>query len=120
MDNERKEIVVAAAQKIADHAGKKTVALDVSGISGYTDYLIITTVQSYAQLQGLMGMLDDFLSQYDVQTRNPTKRPKDDQWAYIDCGDFVVHIMRPEARSFYELERLWHEAEILYSQTEDA
>ncbi|WP_041397994.1 ribosome silencing factor [Spirochaeta africana] len=120
MKYDTQKIVTEAAEKIAEQAGKKTVALNVSAISGYTDYLIITTVQSHAQLQGLMNMLDDFLAAHDVQTRNPTKRPKDDQWAYVDCGDFVIHIMRPEARTFYELERLWHEAEVVYSQSADA
>lgn len=115
---ETKQAVIDAAQLIADHAGTGTVALDVGPISGYTDFLIVTTVQSHAQLQGLMKYLDGFLGERNIQSRNPTKRPKDDQWAYVDCGDFVIHIMRPEARSFYELEKLWHEAEIIYSQAD--
>lgn len=118
MNSQTRNIVTAAAEFIAEQVGTGTVALDVSRISGYTDYLIITTVQSQAQLQGLMSGLDKLLSSHDVTSKNPTKRPSDDQWAYVDCGDFVIHIMRPEARSFYDLERLWHEAEVIYKQSE--
>ncbi|WP_460054876.1 ribosome silencing factor [Spirochaeta dissipatitropha] len=118
MKDQTRKIVTAVAEFIAEQVGAGTVALDVSKISGYTDYLIITTVQSQAQLQGLMSGLDKELSSHDVTSKNPTKRPNDDQWAYVDCGDFVIHIMRPEARSFYDLERLWHEAEVVYKQSE--
>ena len=120
MNDTMHTVTVQAAELIADHVGQKTIALDVSRVAGFTDYLIVTTVQSYAQLQGLMATIDDFLAQHEIDTLNPTKRPKDDQWAYIDCGNLVIHVMRPEARTFYELEKVWHEAEVLFSQPEIA
>ena len=116
MDTNDTQTVVQLAEVIAQQVGENTMAIDVKKISGFTDFLIITSVQSFAQLQGVMNRIDDFLREHGIESDTPTKRPKDDQWACVDCGFMVIHIMRPEARSFYELEQLWHEGTVIYSQ----
>ena len=116
MADDIRQLVIDTASLIAEAAGTQTIAIDVAELSGVSDYMIVTTVQSYAQLQGLMSRLDQSLTEAGIQPRNPTKRPKDDMWAYIDCGNFIIHIMRPEARSFYELEKLWREGTVLFQQ----
>ena len=41
------------------------------------------------------------------------KSPDGDDWNLIDIGTVVVHLMSQDARSFYELEKLWHMGEVL-------
>jgi ribosome-associated protein len=38
------------------------------------------------------------------------------RWVLIDFVDFVVHLFHPEARAFYQLERLWSDAPVVVSQ----
>jgi ribosome-associated protein len=43
-----------------------------------------------------------------------------DDWKLLDCGDFVVHLMSSRAREFYDLEKLWFQAERTEVKAPDA
>ncbi|MBN1519951.1 MAG: ribosome silencing factor [Spirochaetales bacterium] len=100
------------AQVIADHNGGNTVVLDLGGKAAWTDFFVIATATSTAHMRGLLRHVDEALG---VQGYAPTRRPQpadDEEWCLVDFGDFVVHIMSQNARTFYELESLWFEASV--------
>jgi ribosome-associated protein len=49
-----------------------------------------------------------------LDPRQSHKRDDDSGWLLLDCGSIIVHIMLEELRSFYELEKLWFDAPIIY------
>jgi ribosome-associated protein len=106
-------IALEAARLLSDHKGEETVVLDISAISSFADYFVITTARSSAHLAGLHRELGEFLHGQGLRAYNRHKSRPETGWLLIDCGDLVVHVMEAEQRSFYDLERLWFKAERL-------
>ncbi len=103
-----KENVLEIARLLEDHKGQDTIALYIGKQSSFTDYFIITTVNSEAHLKGLNRELMNYLSSKSIKPFHRTKGISEENWLLIDCGDFVIHLMNSEMRKFYELERLWY------------
>ncbi len=106
-----KETALEAARLIADHKGDDTVVLDISDISAFADFFIISTARSSAHVQGLLRELTAFFHLKGIHPRHPHKARPEKGWILLDCGDFVIHLMEKEQRDFYDLERLWFKAE---------
>lgn len=85
---------------------KDIVVLDVKGKASFTDLMIIASGTSDRHLKAMANELhveakaagNPPLSTEGEDTRN---------WVLVDLGDIVVHLMRPETRDLYEIEKLW-------------
>lgn len=97
---------------VADKKGHDTVMLNLKGISMVTDYFLITTGNSTTQVKAIADHLDEKLGSVGIPILR-IEGLSEAKWVLIDCGDLVVHIMTPEQRDFYNLERLWGDAEVL-------
>lgn len=97
------------ARLIADGKGKSVVLLDVSGISSATDYFIIATTMSTAHCQALRRQAEAYVQQAGLHTHDVRRKtPDGSDWNLVDLGNITVHLMSEDARSFYDLETLWH------------
>lgn len=108
------EAVFGCAGYLAEHNGGDTIVLDLRKLSTWTDFFIVTSATSSVHLKGLAKHAEDYLGPLGI---SPLRRPRladDEQWCLLDFGDFVVHIMAAEARAFYELDKLWFEAELTH------
>jgi ribosome-associated protein len=112
------EEVKAVADFLAQEKGKETVALDLRPQGGFTDYFIVTTSRSEAHQRGLIRRLHEHLRELGIDPRQSHRRGEDVGWSLLDCDDLVIHVMSPTMREFYDLEKLWFEAEVLYRQPE--
>ena len=81
--------------------------LDISGVSDVADYFVIATVRSSTHLLGVYGYLMEYLKRQQLEPLTRSKRVRDNPWLLIDLGTIVVHLMEPDIRAFYELEKLW-------------
>jgi ribosome-associated protein len=86
------------------------VLLDVSQVTILADYFVICSANSERQLNALSGDLSKQLK-VDVGRPLAVEGESESGWVLIDYGDVVVHLFLPEARSFYDLEGLWHQAQ---------
>ena len=103
------EKAVEIAKLIMDGKGDDVVLLNVSELNSWTDYFVIATVTSSAQCQGLCKQIKDYIKQNDLEIHTTNRKsPDGDDWNLIDLGVIVVHLMSEQARSFYDLEKLWH------------
>ena len=107
---------VLLAQAVLEKHAEDIWVLDVRKLSTVTDYFVIGTVGSVRQLKAVSEHLDAVLAQrrervwhVEGATRTNTLH-HEPQWALLDCGDVVVHLMDARARSLYQLERLWGDA----------
>ena len=94
---------------------REVVALDVRAFSSITDFHIIAEASSVTRLRGLYRQVSDLLQEKGLSVRQRPSRGDESGWILLDCEEVVVHLMLSEQRSFYELEKLWFEAELIYS-----
>ena len=75
--------------------------------SSWTDAFVIGTVNSVGHLKGVVHQLWDEINDLGLKVNNRHKTPGDDGWELIDCGEIVIHLMSPDLREFYNLEKLF-------------
>ncbi len=104
MKSEQLAELVAAA--LDDVKARDTVVLDVRGMTGVTDYMVVTSGTSNRHVKSLAANVVDEAKQKDMR---PIGVEGDNvgEWVLVDFGDVVVHVMLPDARAFYDIERLW-------------
>ena len=103
------EKAIEIAKLMEDGKGNDVTLLDISGLNSWTDYFVIVTVNSSAHWQGLYKQIKEYIKDNDLEIHvTNRKSPDGDDWNLIDLGAIVVHLMSESARSFYDLEKLWH------------
>ncbi len=101
------EQTIALVQNaLEDMKAKEIVVLDVQGRSTVTDYMIIASGTSRRHV---LSVAEEVVIQVKQAGLMPlgTEGQEAGDWVLVDLGDVVVHVMMPDARSFYDLERLW-------------
>ncbi len=98
-----RELVHSALE---DMKARDITELDVRGKSSVTDYMVIASGTSKRHV---MSVAQDVLEKVKEAGMLPvgTEGQSVGDWILVDLGDIVVHVMMPDARSFYDLERLW-------------
>ena len=82
------------------------IAIDLRGKSSVTDVMIIASGRSARHVSALSDHLLKLLKDRGAGRARVEGLPQAD-WVLIDIGDIVVHLFRPEVRSFYSLEKMW-------------
>lgn len=107
-----REKAIEIAKLMEDGKGKDVVLLNISELNSWTDYFVIVTVNSSVHWQGLLKDVKNYIKDNDLEIHLTNKKsPDGDDWNLIDLGSIVVHLMSESARSFYDLEKLWHAGE---------
>lgn len=99
-----KETVVHALEDIK---GKDIRIIDVRGKTSVTDIIVIASGTSTRQVKSLA---DNVVVKAKEQGLRPLGVEGDDSgWVLVDLGEVVVHVMLPEVRDYYNIEKLWGE-----------
>lgn len=80
--------------------------LNVSQLTSITDYMIICSGRSSRHVKAIAETLMETMKAKGTSSLGAHGVDSGD-WALIDFGDFVVHVMQPDSRAFYNLEGLW-------------
>ncbi len=100
------DLVVGAAD---DLKARDLVALDLRGLTDATDCFVIASGTSDAHVRGIAQAVLERLEGAGVRAHHVEGLPVG-RWVLLDFVDVVVHLFHPEARAFYQLERLWTDA----------
>lgn len=100
---ELNSIVVSALE---DLKAQDVSVLDVVSMSDVMDTLVIATGTSSRHVKSLAGNVVDELKKRDFRPIGVEGMEASD-WVLVDYGSVVVHVMLPQARQFYDLEKLW-------------
>ena len=87
--------------------------IDLRHLSSVTDFFVIATASSARQMGAVTEHLEEALRNVGAAVEHVEgmdAAPGEFSWVLIDCGDTVVHLFSPSARTFYQLERLWGDA----------
>ena len=103
---------VACAVRTA-HAKKAidVVVLDLRKADGFTDYFVICTGATSRQIRAIADGVEETLKLELGERPALAEGVKKSEWVLLDYFSFVVHIFSRECRAFYDLERLWGNAE---------
>jgi ribosome-associated protein len=98
---------------VDDKKGEDLIALDVRELVGYTDYLVIATARNERQAKAIHDEVHVRLKRDEALLPARTEGEAEGRWVLVDYLDCVLHVMVPEMRDRYRLEKLWGEAERL-------
>ncbi|MEW4468666.1 ribosome silencing factor [Parasphingorhabdus sp. JC815] len=92
-------------KSLDDNQAQDIVSIPLEGKSNIADHMIIAEGRSTRQVASMAQKLAEHIKQAGGEARIEGLANAD--WVLIDAGDVIVHIFRPEVRSFYNLERMW-------------
>ena len=101
--------VLQAASLALDRKAEDVVALDLRGISSATDFFVLATGNSDIQVRAIAEHVMDELKKAGIRPLHVEGMDRA-RWVLMDFVDFVIHILHPSARAFYQLELLWGDA----------
>ena len=93
-----------------DHKANDVVLLDLRGVSDMTDFFIVASGTSDTHVRSLGENLAAAMKKHGSPAYHVEGLAKG-RWVLLDFVDFVVHVFHPTLREFYQLERLWSDAE---------
>lgn len=103
------EMAALAANLAESKKAVNTMVLDTEKVSHMADYFVICSGESSTQIRTIA---DEIEKQFKNRGQLPLGKEKDAsyRWCLLDYGDIVVHVMNPEEREFYQLEKFWSHA----------
>lgn len=93
-------------EQLDEDQAQDVVSVPLEGKSSIADFMIIASGRSTRQVASIAQKLAEKIKQAGHGPVRLEGLPAAD-WVLVDAGDVVVHLFRPEVRSFYNLERMW-------------
>jgi ribosome-associated protein len=93
---------------LEDNKGEDIALIDVKGKSSVTDLMFIVSGRSTRHVKSIA---DNLITKLKKNKMKPigVEGYSSSEWILLDYGDLLVHVMHPETREFYSLEKLWDE-----------
>ncbi|MDQ5884649.1 MAG: ribosome-associated protein [Pseudomonadota bacterium] len=85
------------------------IKIDVSQKTSIADYMFICTGRASRHVLAIADELYSELKKAGV-SHVRLSGTESGEWALMDCGDVIVHIMQPETRAYYNLEEIWQDS----------
>lgn len=111
--NETK-IIEELKEAMDNKFAKDIVVLDISGLSSLGDYFVIATGDSENQIRAISEAAEECLYKNNISLKHKEGIQNNDNksgWSLLDFGMIIVHIFDKESREFYNLERIWADAQ---------
>ncbi|HOJ17368.1 MAG: ribosome silencing factor [Ignavibacteriales bacterium] len=105
------ELTNKIADLIFEKKGRDVKLLNLNGITTIADYFIVCSADSDTQIKAISDHIDKTLKDLGIKVWH-REGYTGLNWVLLDYVDVVVHIFKPETREFYNLEKLWGDAEI--------
>ena len=105
-----KEVALAVTKALDEKKGQDIKLLKIDSVSTLADYFLICTGTSNTHVRTLCDYAEYTLEQLGEPMLG-REGHRGNTWELLDFGSLVVHVFTDEARAFYDLERLWADAE---------
>jgi ribosome-associated protein len=106
------ELAQRAAAILLDNKANDVVVLSLKGVSDMTDFFVIASGTSDTHVRALGEHVQEGLRKEGTSAHHAEGLVQG-RWVLLDYVDFVVHLFHPSLRNFYQLERLWSDAEVV-------
>ena len=105
-----KEVAIAATKALDSKKGMNIKLLKIDKVSSLADHFLICTGTSNTHVKTLCDYAEYTMEQLG-ETLLSREGHRGNTWELLDYGTLVIHVFTEEARRFYDLERLWSDAE---------
>ena len=92
--------------QLDEDQAQETISIPLAGKSSIADHMVIASGRSTRHVSAIAEKLAQRIKQEAGRQVRVEGLPNAD-WVLLDAGDVIVHLFRPEVRSFYNLERMW-------------
>ncbi len=106
MDRRTAHMLEVTLQALEDMKAQDIRAIDVRDMTSITDIMVIASGTSTRHVKAVADNVALEAKKNGMHTPG-VEGEKGSEWILIDLGDVVVHVMMPEVRAFYALEKLW-------------
>jgi ribosome-associated protein len=90
-----------------DGKGRDIKILDVRGKTSIADFMVIASGTSERHVKSLAGHVVEEVKKNEAHPLG-VEGENTGEWVLVDLGDVIVHVMKPQVREFYQLEKFWH------------
>ncbi len=104
----RPSLLTAVLAQLDDAKAENVVTIGLDGKAAIADTMVLASGRSNRHVGAIADQLIEKLKGAGHRNLRVEGMPQCD-WVLVDAGDVVVHVFRPEVRSFYNLEKLWSE-----------
>ncbi len=112
MDKQAFELTEKIVKIIDSKKGCDITALDVSAVTPMTDCFVLCSGGSSTQVNAIADAIDEKLSESGIEPHH-IEGQRSGTWVLMDYGDVIVHVMFRDTREYYNIERLWRDAEMV-------
>ncbi|MCC6745145.1 MAG: ribosome silencing factor, partial [Acidobacteria bacterium] len=95
----------------ASRKALQMTAIDIRKVASFAEFFLVCSGSSTRQVQAIADEVMDRLKKDRNSRPLHTEGYEAGNWVLLDYGDLIVHIFTEEARDFYQLERLWRDAD---------
>ena len=92
--------------------GQEILVMDLRNVTTIADFFVIATGGSAPQLQALADTTEEIMKKHEINLSH-IEGIRAGQWVLLDYGSIIVHLFDKESRQFYNLERVWGDANIV-------
>lgn len=104
------ESAIVLAQALDSKKGNEIKVLKTEGLTTLADYFVICTATSNTQVKAMSDACEEAMEKHGERVHH-IEGHRDGTWLLLDFSSVVVHVFTDETRKFYDLERLWGDAE---------
>jgi ribosome-associated protein len=106
VQSDAEETLRLVLARLDDMKAEDTLTIDLRGKSAISDFMVVTSGRSNRHVGAVADRVLEDLHKAGNRHVRVEGMPLCD-WVLIDAGDVIVHVFRPEARAFYNLEKMW-------------
>ena len=110
MTDSIKDVAIMAADSADDKKAKDIKVLEVKDLTIIADYFVICSGKSEVQVQAIARGIEEDLSDEGIEPKK-VAGTNEGRWILIDYADVIIHVFHEKERDYYEIERLWADAE---------
>lgn len=92
--------------QLDEDQAQEVVSIPLAGVSSIADFMVIASGRSSRHVAAMAEKIAARIKQEGQGNARIEGLPNAD-WVLIDAGDVIIHLFRPEVRSFYNLEKMW-------------
>jgi len=106
------DIARQAVEAASDKQAIDIALLDTRDVCSFADYFVICSGDSSRQIEAIRDAIEQMMKKQGIQPHH-YEGSTDSGWLLMDYGGIVIHIFTPEEREYYQLDKLWGQANTL-------